>query len=225
MNIGGFLSNDSKFGKMMTKVGTLIVLNILFAVSCVPFVTIGPALSALFYSLREVLKEEENDRVNFSGGAINPVKVYIKGIRRNFFRSVIIWLLFVGVMMMGSVNLQICAAWAGPMKYTSSIVAAVMFTVFAVFVSVFPVLACTEGGIKDIIKMAFETILLSPLRTAGSMAVYAIPLILIRFDTVNEPLYAFIFCFFGCAVLGMTVTKLLMKPIDRVLTLHKALEA
>ena len=72
----------------------------------------------------------------------------------------IIWLLFVGVMMTGSVNLQICAAWAGPMKYTSSIVAAVMFTVFAVFVSVFPVLACTEGGIKDIIKMAFETILL-----------------------------------------------------------------
>ncbi len=128
-------------------------------------------------------------------------------------------------MMMGSVNLQICAAWAGPMKYTSSIVAAVMFTVFAVFVSVFPVLACTEGGIKYIIKMAFETILLSPLRTAGSMAVYAIPLILIRLDTVNEPLYAFIFCFFGCVVLGMTVTKLLMKPIDWVLTLHKALEA
>ena len=97
-------------------------------------------------------------------------------------------------------------------------------TVFAVFVSVFPVLACAEGGIKDIIKMAIETILLSPLGTAGSMTVYVIPLILIRLDTVNEPLYAFIFCFFGCAILGMTVTKLLMKLIDRVLSLHKRTE-
>lgn len=167
---------------------------------------------------------EENDRVNMSGGAINPVKVYIKGLRRNFFRSMIIWLFFVGVMLMGSVNLQVCASWAGPMKYLSSIVAAVMLTVFAVFMSVFPVLACAEGGIKDIIKMALETILLSPLGTAGSMTVYVIPLILIRLDTVNEPLYAFIFCFFGCAILGMTVTKLLMKPIDRVLSLHKRTE-
>lgn len=53
---------------------------------------------------------EENDRVNMSGGAINPVKVYIKGLRRNFFRSMIIWLFFVGVMLMGSVNLQVCAS-------------------------------------------------------------------------------------------------------------------
>lgn len=89
---------------------------------------------------------EENDRVNMSGGAINPVKVYIKGLRRNFFRSMIIWLFFVGVMLMGSMNLQVCASWAGPMKYLSSIVAAVMLTVFAVFMSVFPVLACAEGA-------------------------------------------------------------------------------
>ena len=59
--------------------------------------------------------------------------------------------------------------------------------------------------------MALETILLSPL-------------ILIRLVTVNVPLYAFIFCLFGCAILGMTVTKLLMKPIDRVLSLHKRTE-
>jgi hypothetical protein len=56
MNIGGFLSNDSKFGKMMTKIGTIIVLNILFVISCVPVVTVGPALSALYYSLDELLK-------------------------------------------------------------------------------------------------------------------------------------------------------------------------
>ena len=225
MNIGGFLSNDSKFGKMMTKIGTIIVLNILFVISCVPFVTVGPALSALYYSLDELMKEEENDRLYMTGGTINPVKVFIRGIRRRFFAGMIYWLLFVGIMLLGSVNLQICASWQGPMKYCSSIIAAVMLTAFAGFVSVFPVLARTESGLKDTIKMACETALISPLGTLGAMLIYAAPLLIIRFDTVNQPTYAFIFCFFGCGVLAMTVTKLLMKPIDRIKNLHTAQKA
>jgi hypothetical protein len=59
----------------------------------------------------------------------------------------------------------------------------------------------------------------------GDRLIYAVPLIIIRLDTVNQPLYAFIFCFFGCGVLAMTVTKLLMKPIERIRELNKAQEA
>ncbi len=29
MNLGGFLSNDSMFGRLMTRIGTLAILNIL----------------------------------------------------------------------------------------------------------------------------------------------------------------------------------------------------
>ncbi len=225
MNIGGFLSNDSKFGKMMTKIGTIIVLNILFVISCVPVVTVGPALSALYYSLDELLKEEENDRLYMTGGTINPVRVFLRGIRRRFPASLAAWLLFVGIMILGSVNLQICAAWQGPMRYLSSVIAMVMFTAFAGFALVFPVLGRTEGSFKDAFRMAFETALISPLGTIASMLIYAVPLIIIRLDTVNQPLYAFIFCFFGCGVLAMTVTKLLMKPIERIRELNKAQEA
>ena len=78
MKIGGFLSNDSMFGKVMTKFGTMIVLNILFVISCLPFVTIGPALSALYYSIIEMLRKEEEDMVLGTGGEINPVTVYFK---------------------------------------------------------------------------------------------------------------------------------------------------
>ena len=47
-SIGGFLGNDSTFGKLMTKVGTIIAANIMFAVCCIPFVTVGAAQKALY---------------------------------------------------------------------------------------------------------------------------------------------------------------------------------
>ena len=46
--IAGFFSNDSPFGQFMIRVGILIVSSILFAVTPVPIVTIGPGLAALF---------------------------------------------------------------------------------------------------------------------------------------------------------------------------------
>ena len=45
--VGGFLSNESMFGRLMTKLGTIIAINILFVVSCVPFVTVGAAAAAM----------------------------------------------------------------------------------------------------------------------------------------------------------------------------------
>ena len=108
MKIGGFLSNDSMFGKVMTKFGTMIVLNILFVISCLPFVTIGPALSALYYSIIEMLRKEEEDMVLGTGGEINPVTVYFKGFRRDFSKCMLYWILFVGIMIMGTINIQIC---------------------------------------------------------------------------------------------------------------------
>ena len=46
--IAGFFSNDSPFGQFMIRVGILIVSSILFAVTTVPIVTIGPGLAALY---------------------------------------------------------------------------------------------------------------------------------------------------------------------------------
>ena len=113
MKIGGFLSNDSMFGKVMTKFGTMIVLNILFVISCLPFVTIGPALSALYYSIIEMLRKEEEDMVLGTGGEINPVTVYFKGFRRDFSKCMLYWILFVGIMIMGTINIQISGSWKG----------------------------------------------------------------------------------------------------------------
>ncbi len=46
--MGNFMTNESTFGRLMTKCGTIIVINILFAICSVPFFTIGAAAAAMY---------------------------------------------------------------------------------------------------------------------------------------------------------------------------------
>lgn len=57
--IGGFLGNDSLFGKIMTKCGTMIALNVLFVLSCIPVVTIGAVRTAMYHSIFAMLNAED----------------------------------------------------------------------------------------------------------------------------------------------------------------------
>lgn len=84
-SIGGFLGNDSTFGKLMTKVGTIIAANIMFAVCCIPFVTVGAAQKALYHTVFSLLNTED---------AINPFRTFWQGFRKNFIRTTLYWIGF-----------------------------------------------------------------------------------------------------------------------------------
>ena len=45
------LSPDSTFMYLMTKAGQIIILNILWFLSCIPVVTIGTATTSLYYAM------------------------------------------------------------------------------------------------------------------------------------------------------------------------------
>ncbi|MCI6435817.1 MAG: YesL family protein, partial [Clostridiales bacterium] len=46
--MGAFFSPDSKFMQAMARIADLVILNLLFLVSCIPLVTIGAASAALY---------------------------------------------------------------------------------------------------------------------------------------------------------------------------------
>ena len=120
--IGGFLGNDSTFGRLMTKVGTIIAANVLFAVCCIPFVTIGAAQKALYHTIFSMINAED---------CINPFKTFWQGLRKNFIRTTLYWLVFVGIMMLGSIDLQVCGQTSGVLKYFSAGIIGVMFIVLS----------------------------------------------------------------------------------------------
>ena len=53
-----FFNMDNKFFTFMSRVADLIILNLLCIVCCIPVVTIGPSIAAMFYVTLKMVRNE-----------------------------------------------------------------------------------------------------------------------------------------------------------------------
>ena len=72
------LSPDTKFGRMFYTVGQMIILSVIWLILCIPVVTAGAASSALYYTCRKLLREEEG----------KVMKTYFSSFKANFKQSI-----------------------------------------------------------------------------------------------------------------------------------------
>ena len=82
-------SPDSKIMTVLTRITDLILLNILFLISCLPVFTVGAAVTALYSMCFRLMREEYN-------GIIRP---YFQAFKTAFRQATAIWgiLLIAGV--------------------------------------------------------------------------------------------------------------------------------
>ena len=210
---GGFLSNDSTFGRLMTKIGIIIALNILFAISCIPFFTIGAAACGMYYAIFEMQTEED---------PINPWKIYWQGFKKNVAPATLSWLAFVGAAALCLVNLQVCAQGPEWLRYCSAGVIAVLVVAVVLIVYLLPVLSMCSGKLRDLIKLSICAAMSHPLQTILVLLLHAGPIALFLMDEVNRPTYAFVGAFFGFGVIAYIIGKLLLPQIDSYLEMADA---
>lgn len=77
-------SSDNWFFSLMSRVADLMLLNLLFLITCIPIVTIGSAISAQYYVTWR-LKEY---------GETSIVKDYFTSFKSNLKQGIAIWLIF-----------------------------------------------------------------------------------------------------------------------------------
>lgn len=77
-----FLNPDSPLMQFLAKLADLMILNLLFLVTCIPIVTIGDAWTALYYVTLKMVRDEED----------SIVRGYFRAFRRNFKQATILWL-------------------------------------------------------------------------------------------------------------------------------------
>ena len=219
MNIGGFLQNDSAFGRLMTKCGTIIALNVLFVISCIPFFTIGAAGTGMYYAVFEILNMEAEGT---KGDAINPFKTYWVGFRKNFIKATICWITFVGIMMLGGINLQVCAQWTGFLKNISVGVIAVMIFAVVIMVYMLPIVSMLKGKLPELIKLSVSVAISHPLKMILILFLNVTPAVLLYLDEINRPTYAFIGAFFGFGLIAYIVGKILLSQFKPYLGMRKA---
>ena len=137
---------DNPVMRFLSRIFDLILLNLLFVFSCIPIVTIGASLSAIYQILFKII--DKKDPYIFKG--------YIKAFRENFKPATLIWILT--VLAGAGIYLALFAinAKSGQSLELLQIpIWILVFIIVSVATYAFPLLSRYQCGIKQLIINAF----------------------------------------------------------------------
>ena len=81
--MGKIFSLDSPFVQFMNRVADIMWLNILFVICCIPVITIGASVTAMYYVTLKMVRNEES----------YITKSFFKSFKLNFKQATAIWLI------------------------------------------------------------------------------------------------------------------------------------
>jgi uncharacterized membrane protein YesL len=76
---------DSKFIGILNKIADMMLLNLIFILTCLPIFTIGASITALYTVTMNLAKEVE----------ISPVRDYLSAFKTNFKKATFLWMILV----------------------------------------------------------------------------------------------------------------------------------
>lgn len=199
--IQGFLDNDSFFGRFMTKLGIIIAANIMFVLLSIPFVTIGAGLSALYYVMFRTLRED---------GVVNPFKEFWIGLKLNFKKATLSFILFVLFIAFLMVDIRICNAAGGALDFVKIGVYALGAAAVIIYLYLIPVTAAFEDTLPHLIRNAVYFLFKKPWKAAVILFFDIFPFVLTYTDLQMYPLYAFLWVLCGFGLLAMLGATLLL---------------
>lgn len=206
--MGKFFNLDSPLMRFLTKLADLMILNILFLITCLPIVTIGAAWTALYYVTLKMVRDEES--------AI--LRSYFHAFRQNFRQATMLWL---GVLAVGAVLIldylilrRIDSPVAAAMNMGIGVIAILMFLVLQYL---FPLLARFDAGNVQTFKNACLLAVAHLPRTLV-MAFSAVGILVITFyNGYTASIGILLWMLFGFALMGFSNSSILVKIFDKLI--------
>lgn len=153
---------ESPFFQFMNTLATFIGLNVLFLILCLPIITIGPALKALYTVTMQEARKDHKAIFNAFFGAF----------KENFFSSAGTFLLYLGLALVFLFN---AFFWGGQ----GSIIGTIFLIVFILalivlalsFLYIFPLMARFDNDLRQTVKNSIFIPLLHSKETLGIVAI------------------------------------------------------
>ena len=199
--INAFLSNESSFGRLMTKLGIIIGANLMFVLFSMPVLTLGAAWAALDHVMLKTLRGD---------GVLNPFKQFWIGFRTNFRQATAAWLIALAVLALGWLDVRFLLHMGGPMVNFRYAVYAVGAVLLIGLIYLFPTMAAFSNKLPVLFRSAYYFALKNPLKLIVLLFFHVFPLFLTYTDAQLMPLYAFLWTFFGFGAIAMLTAKLLL---------------
>lgn len=195
-------NTESNFFKFLGTFGRFVYLNVVFVITCIPIITIGTSVTALYSTMFKYINEEDN----------SFVPNFLKAFKSTFKVSTIYYLLsliFAGIIIF---NIQF---WYKLNNGWSMIVLGLVILLFIAFlltlIYLFPLLArYTQTG-RQVIQNAF---LLSIANFIITLAIIAITIASLALTYFTASFRA-IFAIFGIAFVVYCKSLLLMKAFQK----------
>lgn len=199
--MSSFLSNDSAFGRAMTWCGVVIGANIMFFVFSLPVVTYGASYAALQFTIM---------RAKRSGGQINPFREFWKGFRTNWKKATIVFAAGAALAFFLYIDIRIASRAGGVIGMWKIPLTALLFAEAVFLIWLFPVMAAFDDPLPQLCKNSFLFILRGIWKIPILLFFHLFPFYLSYTDVQLQPLYAFIWAFFGFSLIALLDANLIL---------------
>lgn len=195
-------NTESPIFQFLETFSDFVILNIFFVITCIPVVTIGPAITAL-YSV--TLREARNEQ-----GYI--LQAYLAALKENFKRSFLLSLLYA---LVGAILLYNLAFWAQMKTITGHavliLIACLTLLYLVSLLYVFALSARFENSLKQTVKNSLLLALANPMQT-----LLMILILLIGFSLAYvSPIFRVFLVIFGFAFLAYCTSFPLTKVFSK----------
>lgn len=204
--MGRFFSMDNKFFTFMNKVADLCILNIICLVCCIPIVTAGASITAMYYVTLKMVRNEE----------AYIVRSFFKSFKDNFKQATIINLIMIAVGAVLYLDLNVAKNMPGSVGQIFHVIfMAFVIIYYVLFLYVYPVLARFYNTIRNTIKNALFMAIRHLPYTVVMVLIGLCPLLLLFIGSyqIQSTLFA-LFLVMGFGVIAYCNSFFLVKIFD-----------
>lgn len=203
--IGGFFSNDSTFGRIMTKAWVIMAANILFVLCTVPIVTAGAGFAALHYTIMKMLRGD---------GDISPLSTFWQGFKANFKQASITWLVLLVLAVLIRLEWFWCGQFGGVFGMFRIGLGAIAGIALIIGLYMFPTMAAFKASLKELLKDSIFFAFRKPLYLIVILFFSIFPMVLTFTDAQMMPLYGFIWVTCGFSLVCLVADTLLIREYE-----------
>lgn len=212
--MGRIFDMNNKFFGFMSKVADLCILNIICVVCCIPVITAGASITAMYYVTLKMVRNEE----------AYIIRSFFKSFKQNFKQATIINLIMLLIGLVLYVDLNVSKAMQGGAGQIFQVIfMAFVLIYFILFLYVYPVLARFYNTIKNTIKNAlFMAIRHLPYTVVMVLiAVCPLLLLLVKSYQIQSTLFV-LFLLMGFALIAYCNSYFLAKIFDNYMPKEEA---
>ena len=194
---------ESPLMQMLTRIGDMILLNVLFLLCSIPVITLGASLAAMNKMLQGIVYDSDS----------STVKGFFRAFKANFRQATVVWLIV--LLIIASLfcdYLLIITFFSEAVRWMLGLLAVLAVLVLSVVSYMVPMLVRYDSRLKQHVNNAIILVFLKLPRTIGLLALNLLPLIILALS-LNVFIQTLIFWVFIGFAFTAYMGTLLLKPV------------